>query len=249
MRFEWKPPHGVWDVLSRALLLFRSASPVAVVTTNFPPDDSSVGYERGTSVSKDWHEATTRPRWKWRIMSSSRLPRSRGLKPDAPDRVEKLKQFVATSPSAHSAVPRWTNSVQLYVERPFADGRRAGIAVKRAMLLDPEVAPFSLSRNRTSRRMISPRPRASPSRCGIPSGCDPPRWPGAANAHARTDPCAGRAHGAGSAQQSESRRLFSSLARDAGGGGPQQGCDRLPRILTQEIVADLRRSLELLCAT
>jgi len=33
-------------------VLFRSAAP-------FPPDDRSMGYERGTSVSKEWEEATT----------------------------------------------------------------------------------------------------------------------------------------------------------------------------------------------
>ena len=30
-----------------------------VVTTSFPADDSSVGYPRGTAVSKAWDQATT----------------------------------------------------------------------------------------------------------------------------------------------------------------------------------------------
>jgi len=30
-----------------------------IVTTPFPPDDRSVGYERGTSISRAWDQATT----------------------------------------------------------------------------------------------------------------------------------------------------------------------------------------------
>ena len=42
----------------------RNLSPVLlpevfVLTTSFPPDDRSAGYERGTSVSKAWDLATT----------------------------------------------------------------------------------------------------------------------------------------------------------------------------------------------
>ncbi len=33
--------------------------PTSVITTPFPPDDSSVGYERGVAVSKAWDEAAT----------------------------------------------------------------------------------------------------------------------------------------------------------------------------------------------
>ena len=35
-------------------------APWMIVETDFPADDSSVGYERGTSVSAEWEQATTR---------------------------------------------------------------------------------------------------------------------------------------------------------------------------------------------
>ena len=57
--FEWKVPKRAFEVIPR-----RSLSPVSlpetfVLTTPFPPDDRSAGYERGTSVSKAWDAATT----------------------------------------------------------------------------------------------------------------------------------------------------------------------------------------------
>lgn len=57
VRLEWKPPHGVWSVLGAEHLSPDNSSSVFVVGTAFPPDDASLGYERGTAVSKAWQEA------------------------------------------------------------------------------------------------------------------------------------------------------------------------------------------------
>src|SRR6185369_2508347 len=57
--FSWQPPRGALEpVPARNLFPVRSTS-TFVVTTRFPPDDSSVGYERGVAVSKAWDEAAT----------------------------------------------------------------------------------------------------------------------------------------------------------------------------------------------
>jgi hypothetical protein len=55
----WKPPHGALQVVPNRVLSPARAKPTFVVTTPFPPDDSSVGYERGVSVSQAWDEAAT----------------------------------------------------------------------------------------------------------------------------------------------------------------------------------------------
>src|SRR6185295_8520297 len=55
----WKAPHGVEQVIPSRNLSPARVSPTFVVTTPFPPDDSSVGYERGVGVSKAWDEAVT----------------------------------------------------------------------------------------------------------------------------------------------------------------------------------------------
>ena len=56
---SWKPPHGAIEVVPNRVLSPSRARPTFVVTTPFPPDDSSLGYERGVSVSQAWDEAAT----------------------------------------------------------------------------------------------------------------------------------------------------------------------------------------------
>ena len=134
VRLEWKPPHGVWEVLGAPHLSPAPAARTAVVATNFPPDDSSVGYERGTAVSKDWHEATTKAALEVADHVVERLRRLVPGKADAPERVEKLKGFVGTLAERAFRRPLDEAQRQLYVERPFADAARE-VAVKRAVLL------------------------------------------------------------------------------------------------------------------
>jgi len=56
---QWKPPHGTQEPIPARNLSTASVTPTLVITTPFPPDDSSVGYERGVAVSKAWDEAAT----------------------------------------------------------------------------------------------------------------------------------------------------------------------------------------------
>ena len=56
---EWKLPRRAFEVIPRRNLLPGSVPETFVLQTPFPPDDRSVGYERGTSVSKAWDQSTT----------------------------------------------------------------------------------------------------------------------------------------------------------------------------------------------
>ena len=56
---EWKVPKRAFEVIPRRNLSPVSLPETFVLTTPFPPDDRSAGYERGTSVSKAWDQATT----------------------------------------------------------------------------------------------------------------------------------------------------------------------------------------------
>ena len=56
---RWKAPHRPEQVIPARNLSTGRAKPTFVVATPFPPDDSSVGYERGVAISKAWDEATT----------------------------------------------------------------------------------------------------------------------------------------------------------------------------------------------
>ena len=56
---EWKLPKRAFEVIPQRNLLPGSVPETFVLQTPFPPDDRSVGYERGTSVSKAWDQSTT----------------------------------------------------------------------------------------------------------------------------------------------------------------------------------------------
>ena len=51
---EWQLPNRPAEVISRRNLSPNRFPEVFVAETPFPPDDRSIGYERGTSVSKAW---------------------------------------------------------------------------------------------------------------------------------------------------------------------------------------------------
>jgi mono/diheme cytochrome c family protein len=89
----WKPPHGVLSVIpKRNLIPARSAS-TFVCSVPFPPDDSSVGYERGVGISKAWDEATTQAALDVAAGVVKRLDSLSGSKPGSKDRLEKVESF------------------------------------------------------------------------------------------------------------------------------------------------------------
>ena len=53
----WKPPHGVLQTIPRHSLAPDWVHESLVIDTPFPADDRSIGYERGTSVSRTWIDA------------------------------------------------------------------------------------------------------------------------------------------------------------------------------------------------
>ncbi|MEM7012134.1 MAG: DUF1592 domain-containing protein [Verrucomicrobiota bacterium] len=55
----WKPPHGVLEHIPTRVTRPDAAAESFIASTKFPPDDRSVGYERGTAVSSEWFEAAT----------------------------------------------------------------------------------------------------------------------------------------------------------------------------------------------
>jgi hypothetical protein len=148
IRLEWKPPLGEWSLVSSEHLSPRGAKHVAVVTTTFPADDASEGYERGTSVSKAWHEATTAAALEVANQVAGRVNGLSGTSDDAPDRVEKIRGFLAAFAGRAFRRPLDEALRERYVDRHFTEGVVPEEAVKRAVLhivksprfLYPEVA-------------------------------------------------------------------------------------------------------------
>ncbi|MBX9585233.1 MAG: DUF1592 domain-containing protein [Gemmataceae bacterium] len=155
----WKRPHGAVEVLPADYLSPGSAPTGFVVTTPFPPDDRSLGWERGTTVSKEWDAATTDAALETVGYVAARLEELAGVRPvdttradnsgnpselstdakkraDVPaaERAEKLRAFARRFAERAFRRPLTPEMERQYVARPFERvAPEAG--AKRAVLL------------------------------------------------------------------------------------------------------------------
>lgn len=136
IKLEWKPPHGIWQVLRAPHLSPARAAHVAVVSSPFPPDDSSSGYERGKTVSKDWHEATTNAALETAAGVIDRLRMlTRGAREDSPEYPQKLREFCHTLAERAFRRPLTDEEKSLFVDKHFTDKLPPESSVKRSVLL------------------------------------------------------------------------------------------------------------------
>ena len=127
LRLEWRPPGGAWTVIPRTNLSPKSSSPVSVISVPLPPDDGSIGYERGASVSREWTEAIAKGALQVSGMIGPHLFVLAGTKADAPDRGEKLKAFSL-------------RFAQMAYRRPLTEEQKADLVAIYAAAVAPEVA-------------------------------------------------------------------------------------------------------------
>jgi hypothetical protein len=114
-------------VIPRTNLSPKSSSPVSVISVPLPPDDGSIGYERGASVSREWTEAIAKGALQVSGMIGPHLFALAGTKADAPDRGEKLKAFTL-------------RFAQMAYRRPLTDEQKADLTAIYAASVVPEVA-------------------------------------------------------------------------------------------------------------
>ena len=127
LKLEWRPPGGAWAVIPRTNLAPKYSSFVHVVSVPLPPDDGSVGYERGSSVSREWTEAVAKGAMQVAALVGPNLYALAGTKADAPDRAEKFKAFSQ-------------RFAQLAYRRPLTAEQQADLAQIYAPGVAPEVA-------------------------------------------------------------------------------------------------------------
>lgn len=132
---EWTRPHRVSEVIPARCLSTSRPNAAFVVTTKFPPDDRSVGWEKATFISKEWDQAVTDGAIEVATFVSSRCEEFAGTKRDASDRVEKLKSFCQRFVARAFRRPLDDEQRQVFVNRHFADGVDPETAVKRVVLL------------------------------------------------------------------------------------------------------------------
>lgn len=135
IKLEWKPPHGTWSLLDGKHLSPDPASRTLVITTPFPADDRSYGYERGTAITKEWHDATTRAAVEVANEVIDRIDNFVGSNPKDPKRPEKLKAYAQRFAAAAFRRPLSEMERKLYVDTQFDGSTTPDTALKRSVLL------------------------------------------------------------------------------------------------------------------
>jgi hypothetical protein len=132
---EWKLPRRAFDLVPRKNLSPNSFPETLVLKTPFPPDDRSVGYERGSSVSKAWDQATTDAAIEVAGYVVAHVKELAGVADDAPDREQKLRDFCRRFAERACRRPLSDEQRSFFIDRRFKEANDLDTAVKRAVLL------------------------------------------------------------------------------------------------------------------
>lgn len=135
MSLIWKRPRRVAEVVPDRFLSPYRFPETLVVQTAFPPDDRSVGYERGSSVSKAWDQATTYGAIEVAGYIVEHLKQLSGCEPDAPDREAKLREFCQRLAERAFRRPLTDEQKAFFVDRHLTGAADLDAAVKRVVLL------------------------------------------------------------------------------------------------------------------
>ena len=132
---EWKLPHRPEEIIPARYLLAKGTFPESfALSTPFPPDDRSVGYERGSSISREWDQASTEAALEVTDYVAAHLRELAGAG-DGPDRTAKLRDFCVKFAERAFRRPLTSWQTTSYVDRQFARGGDPELAVKRVVLL------------------------------------------------------------------------------------------------------------------
>ncbi len=244
----WKPPHGLLEPVPERCLIPHEAPTVFVLETPFPPDDKSIGYERGTTISQEWYAATTAAAVETADYCLEQAEHLAGTKRDAPDRADKLRKFAARFAERAFRRPLSPELTALVIDRPFADAPDLDAALKRSLLLTLGSPRFLYREADAAAGMTDPFDTAARLSFGLwDSIPDQPLWDAAAK-HQLATPEQVRKQAERMVQDRRTRAkvrdfLFGWLRVDLGPEITKDGKEF--SAFSPEIAADLRTSLEL----
>ncbi len=132
---EWKLPHRPVEIIPASCLSTKWSPESFVVGAPFPPDDRSVGYERGTSISKAWDQATTDGAFETADYIAAHLKELVGHKDKEPDRAGWLRAFCLRFAELAFRRPLDDDLKQRYIAGQFDEAGDPDVAVKRVVLL------------------------------------------------------------------------------------------------------------------
>ncbi len=131
----WKKPHGALELIPSHYLQPNRGAEFFVGKTTFPPDDSSTGFTRGTSISKAWAEANTSAAIEVSNYILDHLAELSNAKKGSKDFKNKLIQFAEEF--AERAFRRPLKSVEkkLYIAAQFNKAPSPKLGLKRSLIM------------------------------------------------------------------------------------------------------------------
>jgi hypothetical protein len=132
---EWVRPHHTVEVIPSRNLSTNDGQELFVLQTPFPPDDRSVGYERGTSISKAWDQATTDAAIEVAGYVVTHLGPLANASADNAEHESKLREFCHRFAERAFRRPLTDEQKQIYIDRQFAESGDRLTALKRVVLL------------------------------------------------------------------------------------------------------------------
>jgi hypothetical protein len=136
IRLKWKRPGHAEEVIASRFLLPQEFPRQFVLTTPFPPDDRSQGYERGTSVSQAWQDAVTSAALETAAYTVADLLRLADVSDeDSPDeRAEKIRDCCEQFVERAFRRPLSDVEKEFFISARF-DGVREKAGVRRVVLM------------------------------------------------------------------------------------------------------------------
>ena len=133
----WIPPGGTEAVIPTQNLIPEQLADTFALQAKLPPDDRSYGYERGTSVSRQWDESTTATAIEFAEIAISELyPKYRHrFRNETDDNRDVLRRFLTEIVTVAFRGKIDDAAHHLYVDQPIGLSEDDGDAIRRAMLL------------------------------------------------------------------------------------------------------------------
>jgi mono/diheme cytochrome c family protein len=135
IELDWQRPGQQRQPIPTRYLSPTHSNERMIVASNFPPDDSSTGYERGASISKAWYDAITSASIDVAAMTTIELDKLAGSQPEWLDRDQYAKTFAAKFVERAFRRPLSDQERATYVDGHFIEGRSPEESTKRVVLL------------------------------------------------------------------------------------------------------------------
>ena len=132
---QWKRPDGTTEPIPSNAFSLGNAPKMFAVSASFPPDDRSMGWIRGTTISKQWDEATTDGAIETANYFLANIDELSKTKVGDGDREKKLKEFAQrfVEQAFRSKLTDFERT--LYVDQQFAHSKNLEDAIKRVIIL------------------------------------------------------------------------------------------------------------------